>query len=237
MARVQLVLPSFKNAATVLAVVLVVTSVLWKVAAEAGVVLYLVPAAVLSGSVWQLLTWMPADAPVTGSVLFGALITWSTGGSLEARWGTVRFLRFVGVVVFLSGLLTLLTSLVVPALAGKPFFGGMVLASSVWVGFGCSIWNSQTNIFGYPVSGRTFAMLGVLVTALNAVFSDPFLLVAEAWGLVLTFAYALFGFPTHTWTRFRSWLLERDLKKRSSHLKVVGGEQRNTSRDSDKYLH
>ncbi len=53
---------------------------------------------------------------------------------------------------------------------------------------------------------------------------------------MLTFAYARFGFPSETLVRFRSWQLQRDLKKRSKHLKSIDGG-RNTDRGSDKYLH
>lgn len=219
-----------------LAVLLVVTSVFWKVALDAGLTLYLVPRDVLTGQVWQLVTWLPAEAPQTGSVLFGALIIWSTGGSLELRWGRRRFLLFAGITVFLSGLLALGTVTLIPALGGA-YFGGSVLAAVVWVGYGCAIWNQQTNIFSYPLTGRTFAMIGVLLCSLNTVFSGPHMLVAEIWGLLITFAYAKFGFPGEFWLRFRSWQLQRDLDKRSAHLRSIDGGQRNVGRDSDKYLH
>jgi hypothetical protein len=233
--RVSVQLPPFKNAATVLAVLLVVASVMWKVALDAGVTLYLVPAQVLAGEVWQLVTWLPAEAPNTGSVLFGALIVWTSGGMLERLWGRARFLRFILGTIFLSGLLTLGTAMVIPF--SSIFFGGMVMSSAAWVGQGCAMWDRQMNLFGYPISGRTFAMIGVLFTALNAAFSSPFLLIADIWGVLLTFAYAKFGLPGSAWTRFRSWQLERDLKKRSANLKVLSGDRRNMPGDSDKFLH
>jgi hypothetical protein len=235
--QVRLVLPSFRNASTALAVAVIAASVFWKVAYGAGVVLYLVPASVFSGEVWQLVTWLPAAAPETGSVLFSALILWSTGGSLEQLWGKPRFLRFVFITTALSGLATLLTALVIPGVGGSPYFGGNIMSAVVWVGYGCAIWSRSTNIFGYPVTGRTFAMLGVLLLSLNAVFSSWYLLIAEAWALAFTFAYARFGFPSEFLLRFRSWQLERDLKKRSSHLKGIDGGRRNVGGDSDKYLH
>lgn len=235
--QVRIVFPSFRNSATAIAVAVVVASVFWKVAADAKLVLYLVPSRVLDGEFWQLLTWLPAAAPDTGSVLFSALIIWNTGGSLEARWGRARFLRFLFIVTGLAGVMTLLTSLVFPAVGLFPFFGGNILSAVSWVGYGCAIWFGTTNIFGYQLTGRTFAMIGLLLLALNAVFSSPYLLIAEAWALAFTFAYARFGFPSEFMLRFRSWQLERDLKKRSSHLRGIDGGKRNVSGDSDKYLH
>ena len=93
--QVRFVLPSFRNASTALAIGVVVASVFWRVAMGAGLVLYLVPSSVLHGEVWQLVTWLPAAMPDTGSVLFSALILWSTGGSLETMWGKARFLRII----------------------------------------------------------------------------------------------------------------------------------------------
>ena len=234
---VQLQLPPTRNASTPLAVAVVVASVVWRLAYDAGVTLYLVPGDVLRGHVWQLVTWLPSAMPATGSVLFSALILWTTGGSLEQRWGARRYLAFLGGVAFLAGLLTLALALPVSGLRQLAYFGGELLASAAWVGFGCSIWRGQTNIFGYPVTGRTFAMLGVLVTMLNAVFHGWHMVVAEFFALALTFAYALYDFPSGLWTRLRSRQLQRDLERRSAHLRVVSDDKRNVSGGSDKYLH
>lgn len=236
MGRGSFRLPPFKNASTVLAVLLIVTSVLWKVLFDNGVVLYLMPGLVWSGAVWQLVTWLPAEAPQTGSVLFSALILWNTGGNLEAIWGRTRFLRFMLGTTLLSGVLTTLLGLVLP-LQATPFFGGGVLSAIAWVGFGCAMWRAQLNIFGFPVTGKTFALLGVFIASLNAVFTSPYLLIAEAWALLFTFAYARWGFPGTLLERFGSWRLQRTLDKRASHLKSIDGGKRNVGGDSDKYLH
>ncbi len=237
MGRGSIRLPPFRNAATILALLLVVTSVIWKVALNAGVTLYLIPANVLEGEVWQLVSWLPAAAPQTGSVLFGALILWNTGGNLESMWGRSRFLRFMLATTFVAGVLTLLTALVISPLRGIPFFGGDILSAIAWVGYGCVMWRSQLNIFGFPLTGKTFAFIGVGIAFLNAVFNSPLLLVAEAWALLLTFAYARYQLPGSLLERFGSWRLERTLKKRSSHLRSIEGGGRNVGGDSDKYLH
>ena len=63
------------------------------------------------------------------------------------------------------------------------------------------------------------------------------LLFPEAFGLLFTFFYMRGAQPSQLWTRFRSWQLDRDLKKRSAHLKGIDGGRRNVGGDSDKYLH
>jgi len=235
--QVRLVLPSFRSASTALAVAMIVTSILWKLAADSGLILYLKPGLVLGGQVWQLATWVIASAPDTGSVIFSSLIMWSTGGTLELRWGKARFLRFVLVTTLLAGVMTVATSLVVARVGAVPFFGGNIMAAVVWVGYGCAIWNQSTNFWGYPLTGKSFALIGVGLLVLNAIFSSPLFLIAEAWALLFTFAYARYGFPTEFLIRFRSWQMDRDLKKRSSHLKGIDGGRRNVGGDSDKFLH
>lgn len=230
-------LPPVRNVSTALAVIIVIASVVWKVLSGVGVDLYLVPGEVWRGAVWQLVTWLPAAAPQTGSVIFSALIVWTTGGQLEMLWGRARYLRFMIVVTLLAGLLTTLLALALPMMGGIPFFGGGILMSIAWVGYGCAIWRSQTNIWGIPLTGKTFALIGLGLACLDAVFTHPVLLIAEFFALGLTFAYARFKLPGSLLERFGSWRLERDLRKRSSHLKSIDGGKRNIDSGSDKYLH
>lgn len=223
MRDVRFVLPPHRNVATALALGVVVASVLWRLALGSGLNLYLSPGLVLEGQVWQFLTWVLAAAPQTSSVLFSALIIWFTGGSLEARWGRQRFLWFVLITVSLSGLLTTALGLVVPGVGSSVFFGAHVMSAIVWVGFGCSIWRGETNLFGVPVSGKAFALLGVVVTLLNGVFAGVSTIIPDVLGMGMTFLYALYDWPMGPWTRFRSRQLERKLKRRSAHLRPVEG--------------
>jgi hypothetical protein len=231
MAQVRFALPPYRNASTALAVSVVVASVVWKLAADSGLVLYFMPGLVLRGQVWQLATWIWAARPDTMSVLFSALIIWLTGGSLEYSWGRKRFLQFVIITLTAAALLTLGLAALAPQVGSVPFFGAQVMSSIVWVGYGCSIWRGGTNIFGFPVTGRNFALLGVLLVALNGIFGGLVTIIPEAFALAMTFAYALYGWPTQAWVRFRSRQLDRDLKRRSSHLRPMDGGRR--GRDDD----
>lgn len=221
---------------TALAVVIIVSSVVWKVLGSNGIDLYLVPGAVWRGAVWQLVTWVPAAAPSVGSVLFSAFLVWNTGSGLEALWGRARYLRFLLVTTLTSGLLTTLLALILPV-GGISYSGAEILSAIAWVGYGCALWRSQLNIFGYPVTGKTFALIGLGIASLNAVFTHPLLLVPEFFALGLTFAYARFQLPGSLLERFGSWRLERELRSRSSHLRSIDGGKRNSGSGSDKYLH
>lgn len=240
--QMRLVLPELRNAATALAIVSIAVSVVWQVLRiTTGVSLFMTPGEVFADfALWQPFTWLVASDDAWG-VLFTALILWSIGGSIERRWGRQRFLRFVFGVTFTAGLLTLAASLLIAPMQGFPFAGGGVMSSAVWVAWGLIIWDEQTNLFGWPISGRTFALLGVAFPVLVALFGWP----RAAMALLPTFiaialAFALIRFhlsPSDLWLRIQSARLQRDLKKRSSRLSVITGGERNMPRDSDKYLH
>jgi membrane associated rhomboid family serine protease len=234
-------MPEVRNAATGLALASVLVSILWRVIlSTSGVMLYMNPAQTIYGlSLWQPVTWLIASADTWG-VLFSALIFWSVGGSLERRWGRARFLRYSFGVTFFSGLLTLALAFALPdVLMRVPYMGGTVMSTLMWVSWGMVIWDEQTNFFGFPITGRTFAMIGILIPVLNALFENAMpMLVPSFIAILLAFAIVRFELsPSELWTRLQSARLQRDLKKRSSRLSVISGGDRNMPKDSDKYLH
>ncbi|MBI3184533.1 MAG: rhomboid family intramembrane serine protease [Myxococcales bacterium] len=197
--------------------------------------LRLVPTAVLKLAVWQPITYIPLEYSPLG-IIFGALILWMMGGALEMTWGSGRLFWFAVGTTFAAGLLTVALSLLVSSIAGFPYGGGTVMASIVWVAYGLSFGRRMTNFWGLPVSGNVLALIGVGFVALTAVFSGWQLVVPEVFALLLTFLYVRVGSPRVFWLRLQSWRLQRQLKARSRHLRVIGGE-RNMPGDSDRYLH
>jgi membrane associated rhomboid family serine protease len=240
--QLRIALPEIRNAATALALASIVLSVVWwLLLLSTGISLYLRPVTVFESlHLWQPVSWLVASNDAWG-VLFTGLILWSIGGSIERRWGRSRFLRYVFGVTFVSGLLTLGLSLVITPLQAMMFTGGSTMSSMVWVTWGLLIWDEQTNLFGFPITGRTFALLGVILPVMIALFGWPLAtmsLVPTFIAIALAFIIVRGGFsPSDFWLRFQSARLQRDLKKRSSRLSVISGGERNTPKDSDKYMH
>lgn len=234
----QFRMPRTQNAATAFAVISIITSVVWfLLARNTGVMLYLVPELVLGLQLWQLITFIPASIGAS-QVLFGAFIIWSIGGSLEGLWGRRKFLSFSIGVTFTAGLLTVLTAwLMGPTLAARTYSGGTVVGSILWVAYGLAMWSQRMNLFGFPLTGRTFAVLGVLMTALQAVFGGGLMVIPEIYALILTFLYVRWASPHDLMVRFQSWRLRRMLKSRSQHLEVISGDKSSSGRGSDKFLH
>lgn len=236
MAPLNFRMPAIRSAAGAMAIAMIITSVVVAVVKPLLGFVALVPSAVLRGFVWELLTYALVEISPMG-VIFGAIILWNIGGVLELSWGRKRFLWFSAGIVLLSGIATVLLSLVVPSIVQQAYPGGMVLTGSLWVAYGLQIGRGQTNFWGLAVTGNVLALIGVGFVFLNAAFAGISLVIPEAFGLFFTFLYIRGAQPSLLWLRFRSWQLDRDLKKRSAHLKGIDGGRRNVGGDSDKYLH
>ncbi len=198
--------------------------------------LLLVPGAVLSGAIWQLLTYAFIATDPLG-VIFGALVVWSIGSALEASWGPKRLLWVVFGCTVLAAVLTVLTAIPVGSIRGGHFAGAWVMGTVIWVGYGLSYGRGQTNFWGIPVTGNVFALIGIGFVLLQALYiRDLFPLLPEVFGIALVAGYLKLGSPRVWLLRFQSWRFQRQFRARSKHLRVIT-KDRNTSRDSDRYLH
>jgi len=226
-----------RSAAVRLAVALVVGSVVFALFKQSyGAALLLTPAQVVGRLwLWQPLTYAFIETSTMG-VIFSALVLWQVGGSLEQSWGSRRMVRFAVGTPVLAGLLTVALSFVVGPLAQMGFGGGWVMGIALWVAFGLSLGRADANFWGMPVSGNILALIGVGFVFLEGAFSGWLLVVPSVLGILMAAAYVRLGGPELWWLRFQSWRLQRRLRGRSKHLKVVAPD-RNTRGDSDRYLH
>lgn len=229
-------MPPIRSVAAKLAIALVMGSIVAGLLERTtGLMLYLVPGQVFGGAVWQPFTWLLLENDPLG-ILFGALIIWSIGGALEQTWGARRLLWVTFTITFTSGVLTLLLSLLIPVMQVGLFAGGMVVTGSLWVGYGLLFGKTPMNFWGIPVTGNTLAAIGVLFVVINAVFGSPLLVIPEVMGILMVAAYVKLGSPRVFLLRYQSWRLQRQLKQRGKHLRVIGGD-RNMPGGSDRYLH
>jgi membrane associated rhomboid family serine protease len=235
-------MPTLQSAAAKLAVTLVAVSVVGALLANGGHgdLLRLVPAETVGMGGLPFRPWQPLSYVFIASspweVIIGALVLWSLGGALEMRWGPRRLASFAIVTTVLAGLLTTLLALAVHSLRELAFGGSGVMVSVIWVGYGLSFGRTQINFWGIPVSGNGFALIGVGFVGLSALFGAWQVVVPEAMGLSLTYLYMRGATPRVAWLRVQNWRLQRALRGRAKHLRVVA-KDRNTSSDSDRYLH
>src|SRR5262249_17882724 len=199
--------------------------------------LVLVPEFVLTrGTVWQLVSYsFVAKDPF--SIIFAALVVWSMGSALEATWGTRRMLWVVLGCSALAAALTVLTAIPFDSIRDRLFYGPWLIGSVIWVAYGLSLGRAQTNFWGIAVSGNVLALIGVGFVLLYVLsMRDVRPLLPELYGIGLVAAYVKLGSPRVWLLRLQSWRFQRQFRVRSKHLRVIG-KDRNTSRDSDRYLH
>lgn len=225
------------TAATKLAIALVAGSLIAALAGTAALWIALSPELMVSRfALWQPITYAFLETSPMG-VIFGGLILWSVGGALEMQWGSRRLLRFAIGTTALAGLLTAALSLLWPAVFAHVYAGGTVMTTAVWVAFGWALGRMQSNFWGLPLSGNALALIGVGFVVLQAAFARSIVpVIPEIFAVAFSYVYVKLGTPRALVLKLRQWKLQRDLRSRSKHLRVVS-KDRNTSSGSDRYIH
>lgn len=225
---------SLENTAHSLAVATVAVSIVSGLLRQSGSdLLSFSPARVLQNfEVWRPVTSLfVASNPL--EVIFGALIIYSVGGMLLARWGRKTFLRLALGIPLAAEAVVLILALIAPDfIGGRTYTGTGSVLTTLWILFGLMSWFSgqMLNFWGTPISGKTFALIGLGFVVLSAVFGDFRWVLPDLISAGLCYAYMYRGRSGRIAQRielaYYSWKLER-LKKRSK-LRVVKG-----SRDDD----
>jgi len=169
-----------------------VLSILGALSSRGGVPLAavgaLVPALVLQGQVWRLVTWIFfADDPI--SLIFTLLMLWWFGQELLYVWGARRFLwRFLGVTV-VAAVVTTLLSLVWPPLGATVYLGQWPVTTALLVAWAIQFPHRQMLAYlVLPIGGDKLIYLTLGGTLLFAIYFGlaPFVphFVAQALALV-----------------------------------------------------
>jgi len=220
-----------ESMAAKLAIGLVVGSVISLALGNAGMLLLLSPGGVIFDlQVWQPFTYAFVERNPIG-IIFGAIILYSIGGGLEMSWGSRRLLWVVWGGTVLSAFLMVLLNLVMPLPSGYP--GGSVMTTLAWVAYGLSIGRGQSNFWGIPITGNVLAAIGVGFVLLNGLAGSWVSQIPQLFAILIAFAYVKGGSPRRLMLRVQHWRLQRQLRGRSRHLKVLSREQ---DRPDDRYL-
>lgn len=221
---------SFHHSAHQLAIAMIAMSVINGLLG--GIVLLFIPTAIISHfEVWRPFTGLlVAIHPM--EIIFGALIIYSIGGSLEDSWGKKRFLAVALGIPFISELLTLALFALIPTSHPLAYHGASMIISTIWIAYGLRAAFSRQllNFWGSPLKGETFALIGLGFVVLSAVFSGVMVVLPDLIAAGLTYVYMykrrIFNFSE---TRRRvelayyNWKLRR-LKSKSG-FRVVKGSK------------
>lgn len=113
-----------------------------------------------SGLIFQLITFPFIDTQFI-TVLFNCLILWFIGSELENKWSALFYVKFLGVVTYLPGVVFLLMGLIIgKSMNFVPYFGLNGLNLGLLVAY-AMIFSERTMLFMFifPMKAKYFCML------------------------------------------------------------------------------
>ena len=222
---------SFHSKAHQIAIAIICASIIQGILGHSGALwLLFAPHRVLFGlEVWRPFTSLfVAISPA--EIIFGAMIIYSIGGMLEGRWRPKRFLGVTLGLPLVAQVIVLVLALIVPSAFVNAYYpGARQIVTTLWIVFGLSAHfaRERLNFWGTPVTGKTFALIGLGFVVLSAVFSGVMPVLPELITALLCYAYmyrknALY-WKNQLELKYYDWRLKK-LKGRSN-LRVIPGSR------------
>ncbi len=213
----------------VLVLIGVVTLGSW-MAPDRGAWAFLRSGAILGGELWRLVAYPLVQEEPT-ALVFGALAIWFFGPWLAIQYGERWFLGYLLLVTVGSALVTHALGAVFGV--GFAFVGVWPLVDAVVL-----LWALQNQhqrvllMFVLPVSGRILAIITVALNVLWALWGMSrdglagllhFMPPLASLGIAYVVHRGGIRLPLRRWRLgLREWNMERQLRRRSKHLHVVG---------------
>jgi membrane associated rhomboid family serine protease len=234
---------SFHHSAHLLAVGIIIMSIIQALLTQQGASTFLFsPLAVLGHAhVWKPVTSLfIARNPL--EIIFGGLIVYSIGGSLENWWGRKRFLLRALGIPLVAQIIVLIFALFSPSsFAGAVYPGAGQVITALWILFGLSAHfrGQLLNFWGTPLQGNTFALIGLGFVVLGAVFNRIILVLPELITAGLCYALMYRGSFREARRKlelaYYNWKLKR-LKSRKG-LRLVKGSKGESDDDPKPHIH
>lgn len=183
-------------------------------------------------TLFDLELWRPFSSLLVAvsppEIIFGTLIIYSIGGMLERRWTTKRFLTVsFGLPLIAQAMVLILTIITPSTFAGVLYPGARQVITTLWITFGLSAHFSheKLNFWGTPITGKTFALIGLGFVVLSAVFGGMILVLPELLTAALCYSYMyrnrVHRLKSQLKLRYYDWKLQK-LKGRRN-LRVIKG--------------
>jgi membrane associated rhomboid family serine protease len=195
-----------------------------------------------SWKVWTPFTYLLLAGDPFDLLLYEVLGLWMFASRLEQAWGPRRFLYYffatgTGAALVTTALAALFTSL---RLAPPGSFSGTTVAiDAILLGWVLMNWNATVYLLLFPVRAPYLLLFTVALPLLKIVqgFWEPFVPVMT--GMAIGFMLLRRRSSTRrTWLRMRAWWIDRQLKRRARHLRVVPPPDRPQERkEPPQYLH
>jgi membrane associated rhomboid family serine protease len=181
----------------------------------------LVPALVVAGQLWRLVTWVFFEMDPLGLIFAGLAVFWF-GKDLVRVWGPGRFLLTYLGLAAAAGAVTTALAFAWPELGGRAFWGAWPVVSALIIAWACVF--PTRNILLYfviPLSGRNLIYATLGGTLLFALLGGLAGFVPHFAAQLLSLAAMRGRGPRELWTRLKFELAYRGWRRRSSRLREV----------------
>ncbi len=202
-----------------------------------ALLLELVPAAVIHGMVWQLVTYLFVhDTGSLWHILFNMLALWMFGAPVEETWGTRRFLQYY----FVCGVGAGISVVLVDLLIRHPYLRTIGASGAIYgvlLAFGM-LFPNQTVLmsFLFPIKAKYMVMIFGAIAFLSSFNTDsPVSNLAHLGGMIFGFVYirtqfrprvrADGGFRLDLAQRWKEYKIQRARKKFKVYLKKHGSDR------------
>jgi len=158
----------------------------------------------------------------------------------ESRWRPKRFLGVTLGLPLVAQVIVLGLALITPSSFANAYYpGARQIVTTLWIIFGLSahFGRERLNFWGTPVTGKTFALIGLGFVVLSAVFSGVMPVLPELITATLCYVYmyrkGVFSWKNQLELKYYDWKLKK-LKGRSN-LRVIPGSRsvKRANGDSD----
>lgn len=234
---------SFHHSAHLLAVGIIIMSIVQGILTqqEADTFLFSPLAVLYQAHVWKPFTsLLIARNPL--EIIFGGLIVYSIGGSLESWWGRKRFLsRALGIPLSAQAIVLIFAFLTPSSFEITTYPGAGQIITTLWILFGLSAHfrGQLLNFWGTPLQGKTFALIGLGFVVLGAVFNNVILVLPELITAGLCYAFMYRGSYQEARRKmelaYYNWKLKRLKTKKG--LRLVKGSKGHNDEDPKPHIH
>lgn len=216
---------SFHHNAHKLAVAIIAASVIFQLLGPSiqSLLAFIPPFTLYKLQIWRVFSsLLIAQTPM--EVVFGGLIIYSLGSTLEYTYGQKKFLYLALGLPLLGNVLTLLPALLFPTSFLLPYFGAGSIVTTLWIIYGLRSEQTgqQLNFWGIPLQGRTFALIGFGFVLLQGVFSSFLSVLPDLFSAIAAYAVMTSGGKFEIFSRIESfyfsWKLKRMKAKRGMHV-------------------
>lgn len=210
---------------------------------------------ILHGEVWRLFTapWLHLPVESLGHVFSALIGLYFLGPSLEERWGSARFARFLFSAALLAYITQMLAELILPssfdiAPAGGYWFGAIPVVEAIAIAWALSFRGREVRLFFIlPVSstGLILFVIGASLASVIIKAQAPSGLIAPFGGMLAGWLFGS-GSPSpmrRLWLKLRLAQLDVEAKREAqarraraakSGLKVISGGRGDDSEDEPK---